>query len=367
MRAFRLHSNLPTAGLVRAHANDALERGRALFAGLDIDAVTIPLALAERDCDAQDMNVAFEGVLGRTPFGAVIVFDATPCSLACARAAREHGVPVIHVGAGRREQLPGAQADAGRQIDELSDLLYTSDAEASRALAEEGVPAERVHCVGNLVVDAIEMALRVPMVTSPAGTLPVPLASRPIGRNGYGVVAIHRESHLRDAAVMQQFMSILADVNRDLFLVWLGDADSLRQHPSTGQAQPFGDRALVLPAQPYPDYLILLREATCILTDAWTVQEEATTLGVPCLTLGSHPASPLTVSVGSNVVVGTSRTLATRVVWECIFNGGKRGRVPPLWDGKAASRIASYLRAWLPGRSRDEVDRVARTAGAVRR
>ena len=104
----------------------------------------------------------------------------------------------------------------------------------------------------------------------------------------------------------------------------------------------------------YVDYVALLRGATCVLTDSWNVQEEATALGVPCLTIGAYPERAITVSIGSNAVVGGSRTLATRALWECLFNGGKRGRVPDMWDGKTGARIAGYLSAWLqekpPGR-----------------
>ena len=85
-----------------------------------------------------------------------------------------------------------------------------------------------------------------------------------------------------------------------------------------------------------------------MLTDSWSVQEEATALRIPCITLGRYPERAITVSVGSNIAVGSNHAFAARVVWECIFNGGKRGRVPELWDGKSAGRIASYLRAWLP-------------------
>jgi general secretion pathway protein A len=103
-----------------------------------------------------------------------------------------------------------------------------------------------------------------------------------------------------------------------------------------------------LPAQSYPEYLELLRHSTCVLTDSWSTQEEATALGVPCLTFGPHPERPVTATTGSNTYIGNNRALARRVVWECIFNGGKRGRVPEMWDGKTAARIAGYLAAWLP-------------------
>ena len=77
-------------------------------------------------------------------------------------------------------------------------------------------------------------------------------------------------------------------------------------------------------------------------------------MSIPCITLGQHPERGITVTVGSNLPVGKSRTLATRAVWECIFNGGKRGCVPELWDGKAGARIAGYLSAWLPDDAKEQ-------------
>ena len=168
-------------------------------------------------------------------------------------------------------------------------------------------------------------------------------------RNGYALVVLKQPVNTGDRHALIELLSILRDISRDIPLVWPVHArvDSqlrkFRLDPSIS-----GERIARLPAQAYPDYVALMRGATCVLTDSWNAQEEATALGVPCLTLGAFPERAITVSIGSNVPVGKNRTLATRAVWECIFNGGKRGRVPELWDGKTAARIAGYLGAWLP-------------------
>jgi len=139
------------------------------------------------------------------------------------------------------------------------------------------------------------------------------------------------------------------DVSRDVPLMWPvqeGVGACLKRYRLEGLL--VGERIVRLPPLPYPDYVALLRSATCVLTDSWNVQEEATELGVPCLTVGTFPGREITMTVGSNIAVGRNRNLATRTIWECIFNGGKRGRVPELWDGKSGARIAGYLSAWLP-------------------
>jgi UDP-N-acetylglucosamine 2-epimerase (non-hydrolysing) len=144
-------------------------------------------------------------------------------------------------------------------------------------------------------------------------------------------------------------LNMLSGVSRDLPLAWPVQpalAEQLKRHRMDRFI--VAERILLLPVRPYPDYLRILRSATCVLTDSWTVQEEAMILNVPCLTIGRHPERPLTTTLGSNVNVGMSSTALTRAVWECIFNGGKRAHLPELWDGRAGARIAKYLCAWLP-------------------
>jgi UDP-N-acetylglucosamine 2-epimerase len=202
--------------------------------------------------------------------------------------------------------------------------------------------------VGNLLMDGMQVALRA-LAGSASATGGD--AARPflVDRNGYALVALAKPVNIGERHALADLLAILRDVSRDIPLVWPVTPHVGAQMRKYRLESFFsGERVVRLPLQAYPDYLDLLSHATCVLTDSWNTQEEATALGVPCLTLGSHPERPITVSIGSNVVIGKNRTLATRAVWECIFNGGKRGRVPDLWDGRTAGRIAGYLAAWLP-------------------
>jgi UDP-N-acetylglucosamine 2-epimerase len=143
-------------------------------------------------------------------------------------------------------------------------------------------------------------------------------------------------------------VTIVRQVSRDLPLIW-------PMHPRTREQlvkyrlDSFlsGERIACIPTQRYAVYARLLANATCALSDSWTVQEEASALGIPCLTMGVEPARPMPPGIGSAVAVGRNKTLATRAVWECIFNGGKRGRVPERWDGRTAERLAIHMAAWL--------------------
>jgi UDP-N-acetylglucosamine 2-epimerase len=351
MRSFAGRRDLPAAKLVRVHNNDALAMHGALFAGLHVERALINLSIAEADPAAAstELKKVFEFVVDHVLPNAVIVFDGSEAALACATVARAKGVPVVHVGAGLR--LPGdtPEGEARKATDAMADLLYTTDAQASETLVDEGVPPERVHCVGNLLMDAMQAGLR-----TAAGSV-LGLDGSPgaqpflIDRNGYALVVLARSLSHADRQTLGEVLAILRDVSRDIPLVWpVGPKAEAQLRKVRLEGIFSGDRITRLPQQAYPEYLDVLRHATCVLTDSWSTQEEATALGVPCLTFGAHPERPVTTTAGSNTYIGSNRALARRVVWECIFNGGKRGRVPDMWDGKTAARIAGYLAAWLP-------------------
>jgi hypothetical protein len=214
---------------------------------------------------------------------------------------------------------------ARQSIDELADLLYTTDAQASETLASEGIAAERVHCVGNLLVDALQIASQIqPGAAADRERLSV-AAPYLVNRSGYGLVVINQPLNIDSRQSLQDCLAVLHDVSRDLQLVWpMHRVTEARLKRFQLYESLVEDRITCLPPQPYADYVALLRAATCVLTDSWSVQEEATALGIPCITLGRHPERAITVTVGSNIPVGSNHAFAARVVWECIFNGGKR-------------------------------------------
>jgi UDP-N-acetylglucosamine 2-epimerase len=347
MQAFAARRDLPATKLVRVHNNAALVSNRALFAGLDIGRSLINLGIAENAADFEhaELRKVMEFVVDHVLPNAVVVFDGTDVAFHCAAVARSRDVPVVHIGAGLRLPPGGRSPDTRKLTDDLADVLYTTDPAASQTLVEEGVPQERVHCVGNLLMDGMQIAMR--SLANRGGVQATP--PHVADRNGYAVVVLGQAVNIADKTALNTLLALLRDVSRDLPLAWPVTPrveSQMRRYRLEGF---FGStRVTQLQPQPYPDYLELLRHATCVITDSWNTQEEATALGVPCLTVGDHPERAITASTGSNVVIGTNRQLATRAVWECIFNGGKRGRLPDLWDGRTGSRIAGYLAAWLP-------------------
>ncbi|QTN24602.1 UDP-N-acetylglucosamine 2-epimerase [Rhizobacter sp. AJA081-3] len=354
MHALAGRPELPVTLLVRCYANSAFERHRDMFAGLDVAGRLVSLGIAGGTYAgrAAELMKRFEFVVDHCQPAAVIVFDGSDAALSCGLVASRKGLPVLHVGAGLRSGSNADAADITRRLaDQLSDVLYTAEPQANQQLAQEGVASERIQFVGNPLADALQIALRTKLpVANPRERLGLP-ANLLSDRNGYGVVILDAMPNVGDRQVLSELIAIMRAVAHDVPLVWPMHTRTREQLSRFKlDAIVASERIATLPSQSYPSLVQLMSNATCVITDSWNVQEEATVLSIPCLTIGLGQERATTVAVGSNLVVGRNKALATRAVWDCIFNGGKRGRLPELWDGHAATRIAEHMSGFLQAR-----------------
>jgi UDP-N-acetylglucosamine 2-epimerase (non-hydrolysing) len=259
-------------------------------------------------------------------------------------------VPVAHVEAGLRSFDRAMPEEINRVLtDQLAALLYTTERGAHDNLAREGIPAERIHFVGNVMIDSLlaHKARAVAAAQTLAG-----LGKAGWAQSGYGVLTLHRPSNVDAPDALAQSLEIVQAVSRKLPLV-------CALHPRTmARVEAFGlsramqsDQLAVLPPQGYLEMLGLMASATVVLTDSGGIQEETTALAVPCLTLRENTERPITVEQGTNTLVGRNRARIVSLVDEILQTGGKRGRTPELWDGHAAQRIAAHLARWLAERS----------------
>ncbi len=351
LRALAAHT--PPLPALLLHTGQHYDQGMSeqLFEDLGLPRPDINLEVGSASHALQTAEVMrrFEPALDAHRPACVVVVGDVNSTLACALVAVKKGVPVVHVEAGLRSFDRSMPEEINRVLtDQIADRLYTTERSATANLVREGVAAERVAFVGNVMIDSLlahRTRARSAAQTLQAHGLDPALLTHP---GGYGVVTLHRPSNVDAAARLRAILSVLAEVAGRLPLVFA-------LHPRTranidrfglgGLIDPL--RMAVLPPQGYLEMLGLMAKASLVLTDSGGLQEETTALGVPCLTLRSNTERPITVEQGSNTLVGTDRAAILAGVAEIQAGQGKRGRIPELWDGHAAERIVADLWQWL--------------------
>lgn len=352
IRAFANHyPPIPTL-LVHTGQHYDPEMNDRLFAALDLPRPDVNLGVGSASHAVQTAEVMkrFEPVIDERGARAVLVVGDVNSTIACALVAAKRRIPVVHVEAGLRSFDRAMPEEINRVLtDQISDLLYTTERAAHANLAREGIEGPRAEFVGNVMIDSLFANL--PKAVSPA-TLLLGAGHDPARiSDGYGVVTLHRPSNVDHPEALAPLLEALREASRRLPLVFA-------LHPRTrGNVERFGLAALldhpgfiILPPQGYLEMLGLMRGATVVLTDSGGIQEETTALGVPCLTLRENTERPITISEGTNTLVGSNRELLLRNLDEIFSSGGKRGRAPEFWDGHAAERIAAHLAGWLATR-----------------
>ena len=288
----------------------------------------------------------FEPLMDLEQPTAVLVVGDVNSTVACALVAAKKGVAVIHVEAGLRSFDRTMPEEINRVLtDQLSELLFTTERQALDNLVREGIDPARVHFVGNVMIDTLLTSLK--QAVSAEQTLAVAAEPTAFLREGYGVLTLHRPANVDHPVVLERLLRVLAELSVALPLVF-------PLHPRTKtkleQASLGGlldtPRLLCLPPLGYLEMLGLLAGARLVLTDSGGIQEETTALGVPCLTLRENTERPITVAQGTNTLVGSDPECIRRVAREVLASGGKAGRVPELWDGHAATRIATVIADW---------------------
>jgi len=268
-------------------------------------------------------------VLERKP-DVVLVYGDVNSTVAAALVCSKLLIRVAHVEAGLRSFDRTMPEEINRIVtDRLADMLFTPSEDGDINLQHEGVPAEKIFRVGNVMIDSLVRLL--PVATqSPANGLP----------ERYALVTLHRPSNVDDGASLRGILKSLLEVNEQLKVVF-------PVHPRTRQRiEQFGiniEKLHLLEPLPYIEFLSLQRRAAVVITDSGGIQEETTYLGVPCLTLRANTERPVTVSMGTNVLVGQDLGLLNSELARVLEGKAKKGSIPPLWDGHAGQRIAEAL------------------------
>jgi UDP-N-acetylglucosamine 2-epimerase (non-hydrolysing) len=263
----------------------------------------------------------------------VMVYGDVNSTIAAALVCAKLRIPVAHVEAGLRSFDRSMPEEINRLLtDQLADLLFTPSEDGDRNLLREGVLRERIHLVGNVMIDTL-----VRLLPKAAAKLPSELPPK------FALVTLHRPSNVDDLSGLKKLLDALTGIGSTLPIIF-------PVHPRTRQKIAelgFSHSENLRLCEPlsYLQFLALQQKATVVITDSGGIQEETTFLGVPCLTLRDTTERPVTVTVGTNVIIGRDMDLLRREV-QAVLNGeGKHCGVPPLWDGMAAERIAQILQA----------------------
>ena len=321
--------------------------------GLRTPDVHVRLPAGTSVAQAADTMRQLDHLLGEYVPAAVIVQSGDDAAMAASLAAHRQGIPVLHVEAGLRSfDRSRPQEINAMMCDHMAELLLTSEWVAHDNLTREGIPADRVVFAGNLMMDTMRAML--PQASPPKYTLRQFNQSPDLlkaGR-GYGVVYLQGSGQANNLQALAELSGVLKSICRDMPLIWVAN-DATRMLIQANQLlnDVAPSQMALLPIVPYFKMMGLIGTAACVLTDSSTVQEEATILGVPCLTLHNYTERRITVEQGTNIAVGRNSSLIHRAVAEIIRGGGKKGRLPKFWDGMTANRVADHLAAWWKQRA----------------
>lgn len=361
MAAFRAQPNVLNARLVHTgqHYDAAMKESFFTQLGIPEPDIDLEVGSASHAVQTAEIMKRFEPVLDAEQPAAVLVVGDVNSTIACALVAVKKGVPVIHVEAGLRSYDRDMPEEINRVLtDQISDLLFTTERDAQANLQREGIDAQRVFFTGNVMIDTLHhnLAKAVPGAQVLAGTGADSGLLDAV--EGYAMLTLHRPANVDDVRVLRPLLETLRDISERLPILFpvhprtrsciqAAGLEALLDTPRIAQLQPLG----------YLEMLGLMKDARLVLTDSGGLQEETTALGVPCVTLRENTERPITVSQGTNTVVGTDSRKIMEAVQQVLDTGGKRGRIPEYWDGKAAQRIKQVLLDWLA--SKDDSTAIA--------
>ena len=344
MAALRSQDSGLAAVLVHTGQHYDPAMNESFFADLGIPAPNINLEVGSSSHAIQTAEIMrrFEPVLDAEQPAAILVVGDVNSTIACALVAAKKGVPVVHVEAGLRSYDRGMPEEINRVLtDQISDLLFTTERGALENLQREGIDPERVHFVGNVMIDSLMRSLE--KATPSSDTLASAGLHKP--EAGYALLTLHRPSNVDDADVLARLLETFRDIADRLPIVFPMHPRTRARIESAGLQDQLEHPGLhLLPPINYLAMLGLMRDARMVLTDSGGIQEETTALGVPCITLRNNTERPITIAEGTNVIVGQDPQRILDAVAEVLRTGGKAGRIPEYWDGKAAERIVRLLR-----------------------
>jgi UDP-N-acetylglucosamine 2-epimerase (non-hydrolysing) len=328
-----------TTTLVHTGQHYDAQMSDSFFANLEIPRPDTNLKVPSGGAIVQiaEIMTRIEPVLERFHPDMVVVVGDVNSTVAATIAAVKMGRPVAHVEAGLRSFDRGMPEEVNRILtDSISDLLFTTEPSGEENLLREGVAPEKIHFVGNVMIDTLfryrERARQSDVLRR--------LALSP---GGYAVLTLHRPSNVDDEGTLGMLLGAVARIQAEIPVVFPVHPRTRRRLEALATVLPAMPGLRLADPMPYLDFLQVMAEARCVLTDSGGIQEETTALRIPCLTLRQNTERPVTVTRGTNRIVGTEPS-AIYEAWREVSDGKwPAGELPEFWDGKAAARIVRVL------------------------
>jgi UDP-N-acetylglucosamine 2-epimerase (non-hydrolysing) len=282
--------------------------------------------------------LAFEPLLAKHRPDWVFVVGDVNSTLACALVCAKLGIPLAHVEAGLRSRDMTMPEEINRLLtDQIADLLFTPSRDADENLRREGIAPDRIHFVGNVMIDSLIRML-------PAAQRLAVLSEFGLRPREYVLATFHRPSNVDDPDELHELLSALKAISSEFSVVFPVHPRTRQKMASLGNDFS-GNGLRLLEPLGYLEFLALMNSAALVLTDSGGVQEETTFLGVPCVTVRPSTERPVTILEGTNRLVPNNCAAIASAFTEAISMPGRSGERPELWDGSTATRIVEVMLA----------------------
>ncbi len=306
------------------------------FEQLDIPKPDVNLEVGSRSHADQtgQIMIRFEPIVTDLRPDLVVVYGDVNSTVAAALVCSKLSVKVAHVEAGLRSGDWSMPEEINRRVtDVLADVLFTPSLDGNENLRAEGVAPHKVHFVGNVMIDTLVRLL--PLTDSAA-------MRRRLGLDGqFVLVTLHRPSNVDEPSALNAILAALSDLAKHATVVFPIHPRTRTRLQQVGFSPP--DGLLLVEPVGYLEFLALQREASVVVTDSGGIQEETTFLGVPCITARTNTERPITVTEGTNILVGSDMGRLHREALAALAGSARKGSIPALWDGHAGERIASIV------------------------